>query len=268
MAIKPFGIPANFLLFNCPYFADHNYTVNPFNHGRAIAGAASPSLLNFPALPRHLLRHPSPRQSASCRRCRRRLRRGRDSGSSPTWVQHPRRHPHSRRPLRAPPLPAPGIRRAAEHLRGRRREIRLLQAHQGGTALPGGPRGPPLRRHRRPQLHRKHERRQDLLLSLGAASSPGSPSLRLRDEDRRRRARAGGGAGRGSAAAAAAGPLLRPGGALRRRQSGPLDLRRLHVRHGVRAVVGRGGVDRDVEGGRGGQGGPGGQGGGEVAGQG
>ncbi|KAG6516720.1 hypothetical protein ZIOFF_027193 [Zingiber officinale] len=48
---------------------------------------------------------------------------------------------------------------------------------------------------------------------------------------------------------------------LRRRQSGPL-LRRLHVQHGVPAVVGRGRVDRDVGVARGGQGGPGGQGGG------
>ncbi|URE27388.1 Galactosyltransferase, partial [Musa troglodytarum] len=122
------------------------------------------------------------------------------------------------------------------------RQVRPLQAHQGRAAGADRIGHPPLRGRHRPQLHREHERRQDLRLLLLSANRP--PALvRLRDEGRRRRVHKAGSARGGSEAAAPERPLLRCGRPVR--EQGPF--RRAHVGHGVRAFMGPGAVDSDVQ---------------------
>ena len=165
---------------------------------------------------------------------RRRLSSG-GGGGGPAAADGHRDHPKHVRAARAP---APGLLpAAAPRARGGGRALRHVPHRARGGPHPGGAGDHRARRRGGAQLHGEHERRQDVRLLLGRAGAV--RAVRLRGQDRRRHLLPGGGAGGVAAREGAAGRVPGLPDAL------PLAAREaVHVRDGVRRVVGRGGVDR------------------------
>ncbi|KAM3257585.1 hypothetical protein ACQJBY_049726 [Aegilops geniculata] len=173
---------------------------------------------------------------------RRRQRRGaprRRTGGPGLPAAHGRADPAE--PVRAA-TPAPhGVRApAAEPDGARRRPLLLLPDRVGGAAPAGGAGGDAVRRRGGAGLPGEHGQRQDALLLLQRPGALRRRGLRLRDEGRRRHLLPAAAAGGVAGPRAEGGPLLRLHGAVRLRAR----VERVHVRHGVRHLVGPRGVDR------------------------
>lgn len=155
------------------------------------------------------------------------------------------RDPNTTRSLPQAPLPPPHLRHTIPGGGPRRRQVRLLQPHQGGPEGSSSPRDHALRRHNHPRLPRKHEQGQDLHLLLEPAGNAAGcdgrtvSTLSLCNEGRRRHifqvAKLGG-------LRNAVGPTRF---VLRVRDPVPEhgSLRALHVGNGVFSIVGHRGVD-------------------------